>query len=104
MPAPETTKEPELQVMVWYNEADWPTYQSLFDDAHLLPGTYKQWHERAEKMVKEIESSGNLVAKVTIDTVLFPAWCKENNKKLDAESRTTFAIEAVQKQQFLNNM
>ena len=98
------SREPELQVMVWYNEADWETYKSLFDDAHLLPAKYKDWVARAEEKIKEVEASGDLVAKVTIDTVLFPAWCKENGRKMDAESRTTFAIEAVQKQQFLNNM
>ena len=97
-------KEPELQVMVWYNEDDWEHYKSLFDDAHLLPKTYDEWLKRAEEMVKQVEAAGDIVAKVTIDTVLFPAWCKENERKLDAESRTTFAIKAIQKQQFLDNV
>ena len=97
------SKEPELQVMVWYNEDDWERYKTLFDDAHLLPDSYQQWLQRAEEKVKEVEAGGDIVAKVTIDTVLFPAWCKENGRKLDAESRTTFAIKAIQKQHFLNN-
>ena len=104
MSTDERSKEPELQVMVWYNEEDWETCKSLFNDGHLLPQHYQEWRDRAEKMMKDVEASGDLVAKVTIDTVLFPAWCKETGRKMDAESRTTFAIEAVQKQQFLNNM
>ena len=104
MSTDERSREPELQVMVWYNEEDWQTYKSLFIDGHLLPKHYHEWRDRAEKMMKDVEASGDLVAKVTIDTVLFPAWCKEKGRKMDADSRTTFAIEAVQKQQFLNNM
>lgn len=100
----ENTKEPELQVMVWYNKEDWENCLSLFDDAQLLPKNYNEWHKRANAMVSEVEASGDLVVKVTIDTVLFPAWCKEKGRKMDADSRTTFAIEAVQRQQFLNNM
>jgi len=98
------TDEPELQVMVWYNEKDWQTYLSLFDDAHLLPPDYQAWLELAEKKKREVEATGTLVVKVTIDTELFPKWCKEKGRTLDAASRTTFAIEAVQKQQFLNSM
>lgn len=96
--------EPELQVMTWYNKADWITLKELFTDAQQLPPTYDDWLQKAEATIKEIESNGDLIVKVTIDTVLFPAWCKEKNRPMDAEARTTFAIEAVQKQQFLNNM
>ena len=104
MSIPENTPEKELQVMVWYREEDWESHKSLFDDAQLLPENFNEWHRRAEEKVREVEASGDLVVKVTIDTVLFPAWCKENGRKLDAESRTTFAIEAVQKQHFLSSM
>lgn len=104
MSTPENTREPELQVMVWYREEDWEIHKSHFDDAQLLPKNYQEWHKRAEEKVTDVEASGDLVVKVTIDTVLFPSWCRENGRKMDAESRTTFAIEAVQKQQFLSNM
>ena len=104
MSTPENTREPELQVMVWYREEDWESHTSHFDDAQLLPQNYTEWYKRAEEKVREVEASGDLVVKVTIDTVLFPAWCRENGRKMDAESRTTFAIEALQKQQFLSNM
>jgi len=87
MSTDERSREPELQVMVWYNEEDWQTYKSLFIDGHLLPKQYQEWRDRAEKMMKDIEASGDLVAKVTIDTVLFPAWGKETGRKMDADSR-----------------
>jgi len=104
MSTQDRTEEPELQVMVWYNEKDWQTYLSLFDDAHLLPPDFHTWLELAEKKQREVEATGTAVVRVTIDTVLFPRWCEENGRKMDADSRTTFAIETVQRQQFLNNM
>ena len=104
MSTPEKKDEPELQVMVWYNENDWQTLQSLFDDAHLLPKNNQAWLQRADKKIRDVEASGELVFKVTIDPVLFPQWCKETGRKMDAESRTTFAIEAIQKQQFLGTI
>ena len=97
-------REPELQVMTWYNKEDWNDLKKLFSDAHLLPPSYEEWLKMAEKAKKQAEKQGDIVVKVTIDTVLFPVWCRENKRPTDAESRTTFAIEAVKKQQFLNNM
>jgi len=97
-------KQQELQVMVWYKKEDWESLKGLFSDAHLLPENYETWLQMAESKAKEVEHSGDLVAKVTIDTTHFPSWCKEKGRAMDAEARTTFAIETIQKQQFLNSM
>jgi hypothetical protein len=94
----------ELQVMVWYRKEDWDSLRELFSDAHLLPENYDRWQQMAESKVREVEQSGDLVAKVTIDTNHFPAWCREKGCAMDSEARTSFAIETIQKQQFLNNM
>ncbi len=50
MSTDEHSQEPEMQVMVWYNEEDWETCKSLFDDAHLLPKHYQEWLDRAQKI------------------------------------------------------
>lgn len=97
-------KEPELQVISWYEEKDWKQLKSLLSDADLLPESYDEWLEMAESAIKEMQDQNIIVVKVTIDTMLFPAWCKERNKAPDAEARTLFAIETVQKQHFINNM
>ncbi|THB73547.1 MAG: hypothetical protein D6B25_15135 [Desulfobulbaceae bacterium] len=97
-------QEQELQVMVWYPENQYDEIKELCADTHLLPPTYEAWLKMAEEMVKKVENSGDLVAKVTLDKDIFVAWCKEKGKTMDAEARTLFAIEAIQKQQFLNSM
>lgn len=90
--------------MVWYQQDQYEGLKQRCTDSHLLPPTYAAWLKRAEKMVRQVEDAGGQVAKVTIDTDLFVAWCKAKQRVMDAESRTLFAIEAIQKQQFLNTM
>ena len=97
-------KEPELQVISWYERNDWTQLKTMLTDADLLPESYDDWLRLAESAINELENQNIIVVKVTIDTVLFPAWCKERKKSPDAEARTLFAIETVQKQQFINNM
>ncbi|PIE65214.1 MAG: hypothetical protein CSA26_05035 [Desulfobacterales bacterium] len=97
-------REPELQVMTWYNKEDWDQLKTLFSDGHLLPSSHESWLQMAEKAKKSAEEEGDIVVTVTIDTVLFPDWCHEHNRPTDAESRTAFAIETVKKQQFLNTV
>ena len=97
-------KEPELQVISWYEKKDWTQLKSILTDADLLPERYEDWLSMAESAIKEMQNENIIVVKVTIDPVLFPTWCKERDKVPDAEARTLFAIETVQKQHFLNNM
>ena len=97
-------REPELQVISWYERNDWKRLKSILSDADRLPEPYDEWLAMAETAIREMQKQNIVVVKVTIDTVLFPAWCKERDKSPDAEARTLFAIETVQKQQFMNNM
>ena len=72
----------------------------LFPDRHLLPPSYKEWLKLAEDMKKKVEASGDVVIKVYIDPITFPAWCKEHGKAMDSESRAELAILVAQQQSF----
>jgi hypothetical protein len=91
---------PMLQAMVWYKEAHYRQLLALFDDTHLLPGTYREWLDRAETKKKEIEEGGDRVIKVFIDPETFPEWCRKRGCKLDAEARSQLAIEVAQANSF----
>jgi len=91
---------PSIQAMVWYKEEDWDTLMELFPDSHLLPPSYKDWIGRAEEMKTQVEASGDVVIKVFIDPETFPAWCKEQGKEMNSESRTELAIRVAQQQSF----
>ncbi len=94
------TDAPGIQALVWYKEEDWQQLRELFSDSHLLPVKYADWLARAEANEKSVRESGDIVIKVFIDPVTFPAWCKKKKRKLDAESRTLLAIEVATQQQF----
>ncbi len=93
-------KSPMLQAMVWYKEDHYQPLLKLFDDSHLLPGSYQKWFELAESKRKEIEAGGDRVIKVFIDPETFPEWCKKRGCRLDAEARSQLAIEVAQAHSF----
>ncbi len=96
-----TTSPPMIQAMVWYKEEHYAQLLTLFDDAELLPRTYQDWLVRAEEKKAEIEAGGDQVIKVFIDPETFPEWCKEKNLPLDADSRSTLALEVAKAQTFM---
>ena len=59
---------PGIQAMVWYKKEDWETLMGLFSDSDLLPPNYTAWLIRAEEMVQKVESTGDIVVKVFIDS------------------------------------
>lgn len=91
---------PSIQAMVWYKKEDWDTLMDLFPDSHLLPPSYENWLSRAEEMKTQAEVRGDVVIKVYIDPQTFPAWCKEQGKEMDSESRAELAILVAQQQSF----
>lgn len=93
-------KAPTIQAMVWYKEEDWEQLHAMFTDSHLLPQSYDDWLERAEKMVEQVEAAGDVVIKVFIDPETFPLWCKKKGREMDMNARTDLAIEVATKQRF----
>lgn len=89
-----------IQAMVWYRPEDWDALMKIFTDTHLIPPTYEEWEKRAEQNRQAVKADGDVVMKVYVDPVTFPAWCEKKGMAPDAEARTTFAIEVVTKQQF----
>ncbi len=95
------TSQPMIQAMVWYKEEHYTQLLTLFDDADLLPRTYQDWLARAEEKKAEIEENGDQVIKVFIDPETFPEWCEEKNLPMDANSRSTLALEVAKAQSFM---
>lgn len=91
---------PSIQAIVWYKEEDWEKLLGMFTDGHLLPKSHKDWLERAEKMVEQVEAGGDVVMKVFIDPETFPLWCKKKDRPMDMNARTDLAIEVATKQKF----
>ncbi len=92
--------QPALQAMVWYREEHYEQLRAIFDDAHLLPPTYRDWLSRAEAKKAEVEAAGDQVMKVFIDPETFPEWCEKKGLPKDAEARTQLALEVAQARSF----
>lgn len=75
----------------WYHPEEFHSVVSLFSDAHKLSSTYQDWLKLAEKTVQQIQASGKIAEKVYLDTVIFPAWCKDRGMDIDAKGRLAFA-------------
>jgi hypothetical protein len=96
-----TAVQPMIRAMVWYKEEHYAQLLTLFADAELLPPTYQHWLSRAEEKKVAIEAGGDQVIKVFIDPETFPEWCDEKKLPMDANSRTTLAIEVAKAQSFM---
>ncbi len=93
-------RQPMLQALVWYEEEHYAQLLGMFDDAALLPPTYAHWLSRAEEKKAQIEAAGDQVIKVFIDPETFPEWCEKKQLPMDADSRSTLAIEVAQSRSF----
>lgn len=92
----EPARQPMIQAMVWYKEEHYQELLKLFDDAELLPQTYRHWLARAEEKKAEVEAGGDQVIKVFIDPNTFSEWCRKKNLAKDANARAELAIEVAQ--------
>lgn len=97
---PSSEHQPSVQAMVWYKKEDWDRLQEIFVDSHLLPKSYDDWLNRAEEMKEKVQNQGDAVIKVFIDPETFPEWCEKKGLQMDAEARSTLAIEVAQAQSF----
>lgn len=97
-PAP--PHQPSVQAMVWYKQEHWSTLKEMFVDGDLLPASYDEWLERAEKMKADAEAAGDAVIKVFIDPETFPEWCASKGLAMNSEARSQLAIEVAQAQSF----
>lgn len=75
----------------WYNRADYPRILEIMEDAEVLPDTFDQWLQRAEKTREQFLRRGAIVVKAQIEPDAFVAWCRANSRHVDADGRTAFA-------------
>lgn len=99
-PQPAPDHQPSVQAMVWYKKEHWDTLREMFADGDMLPKSYQDWEQRAEKMKADAQQAGDAVIKVYIDPETFPQWCKEKGLEMNSEARSQLAIEVAQEQSF----
>ena len=92
------TDDPPLVIGIpWYRREDYPAVLAIMHDAQLLPSTWEEWHEIAERVERDMKASDHLVIRIAIDPETFPAWCLAHGLNVDAEARSRFAAEATRR-------
>ncbi len=92
-----TNKEESLQIQAlsfyWYpSEVDFNKMKLHAKDSAKLHGTYTAWLAAAEYGFKEMQTSGiQQIVKIESPTDEFLAWCKTNNRNVNAASRNSFS-------------
>jgi len=61
----------------WFDEEQWNLLCALVPDRGELDDTYEQWEQSARQAVREIESSGRKVERVSVDVLAMSEWCSE---------------------------
>ncbi|MBK3745838.1 hypothetical protein G3A39_42535 [Paraburkholderia aspalathi] len=81
----------------WYEKDDYAAILKIMSDKHVLPATYRDWKQKAERLEAETKAKGVTVVRAIIDPKAFPAWCTIRGMKIDAEARMLFASEYAYK-------
>ncbi|GAA5655776.1 hypothetical protein Brsp06_02142 [Brucella sp. NBRC 13694] len=94
-----TTGAMKISIMgiPWYAEGDYAAILRTMSDGNLLPSTYQQWKQKAERLESETKAKGITVVRAIIDPKTFPAWCAIRGLKVDAQARMSFANEQAYK-------
>lgn len=81
--------------VAWYTREHYEEIRALMVDGHLLPSTFDEWLECAERVVARIERSGMVASKVAVLSHDFDLWCRLQGYQRDAEARCEFVRLAV---------
>lgn len=84
--------------VAWYQEKDYPRILQIMDDADVLPGTYRQWLDKAVAVERQAKRSGQVViVRAPIDPDEFTRWCAINGMSPNAKARMSYAAEFAKK-------
>ncbi len=80
----------------WYKEEQWERLKEIVADPEGIEDTYKQWKVDAEKTINELRNNGENVKKVSVDTEKMLLWANENNRPINGETRSEYAVYLLQ--------
>lgn len=77
----------------WYAREDYAAVLNVMRDPEVLPDTYEQWLQKAERQLRDWEAKGWIMIRAIIDPKTFPEWCRARGLDVDAKARMAFANE-----------
>lgn len=79
--------------LAWYDEGQWQLLCALVPNRGELDDSYEQWQQSARQAVREIESNGHKVERVSIDVLAMSEWCRERIAPLTGSARAEYVAQ-----------
>ncbi len=84
--------------VAWYRREQWPLLRENSADAEDLEETYDEWLEFAKDALLNFARKGSPMRRIDVDVEELIAWCREENRPLDANARAAFASEKLHRE------
>jgi len=81
--------------IAWFRPDQWELLRSLSADAEVLEPTHAEWQKLARRTVRDLAGQGILARRVDVDVDRLQAWCKAQDRPLDASARAAYATERL---------
>ncbi len=82
----------------FFSEDEWNAARVGMEDGHTFHDTYAEFLARIEQGERDLRGKGYATVRVHIRMDEFLPWCKANGRKVDAQSRSTYAALKVAQQ------
>jgi hypothetical protein len=90
--------DPSREVVLgvaWFRPEQWELLRSLSVDADVLEQTHAEWKKLALRTIQDLARRGVLARRVDVDVERLQAWCKAQNRPLDASARAAYAADRL---------
>jgi hypothetical protein len=90
------SSSPEVVLgIAWFRADQWDLLRSLSADPDVLEPTHGEWEKLARRTIQDVARQGILARKVDVDVERLEAWCKAQQRPLDASARAAYAAERL---------
>lgn len=75
----------------FFTETQWIAARTVMEDGMTFHDNYTDFVQRVQQAEARIRSQGQATIRVNIEPNTFAQWCRDQGRKVNAESRSTYA-------------
>ena len=79
----------------WYRPQDWARLREISVDRDNLEATHAEWVVQANRVVRQLEETGQACDRIVVDPEELLAWCRAHGCPVDGAARSRFVSEKV---------
>jgi hypothetical protein len=83
--------------IAWYEAEQWEKLREIAADPEQLEDAHADWLRHAEQVERDLRRRGIIIRRIPIDLGALVAWCRRNNRPIDAAARAEFTSERIQR-------